>query len=297
MNVPATGTLSVEGATLYYEMRGSGPPLLMIPGGGCDAGIFDGVAGPLAGSFTVISFDPRGRSRSQLAGPAEDQRAEIHGEDASRLLARLTPEAAFIFGSSSGAVAGLELAARHPGQVRLLVAHEPPLVRLLPDAARARAFIDDVHETYLRAGAGPAMAKFAGGIGMDSPGGQGRPGPPGGGRRPGEAVAMIRRMHATIDRMQANTDFFLAHELRQFSSFVPDIGALQAVSDRIILGTGRESAALLPGRPATVLAARLGSETAEFPGGHAGYATDPADFAERLAGVLAGAGSAGGSTG
>lgn len=288
MNVPATGTLSVGGASLYYEMRGSGPPLLLIPGGGCDAGIFDGIAGALAASFTVIAFDPRGHSRSPLDGPPEDQRAEIHGEDASRLLARLTPEAAFILGSSSGAIAGLDLAARHPGQVRLLVAHEPPLVRLLPDAARARAFIDDVHATYLRAGAGPAMQKFAGGIGMDNPGGQDRPGPPGGGRRPAEAVAMISRMHATIDRMHANTDFFLAHELRQFSSFVPDIDALQAVRDRIILAVGRDSAALLPGRPAAVLAGRLGGRTVAFPGGHAGYATDPADFAVRLAGVLAG---------
>ena len=99
---------------------------------------------------------------------------------------------------------------------------------------------------------------------------------------------MIGRMHATIDRMQANTDFFLAHELRQFSSFVPDIDALQAVRDRIILAVGRDSAALLPGRPAAVLAGRLGGKTVAFPGGHAGYATDPADFAVRLAGVLAG---------
>jgi pimeloyl-ACP methyl ester carboxylesterase len=210
MNVPATGTLSVEGATLYYEMRGSGPPLLLIPGGGCDAGIFDGIAGTLAGSFTVISFDPRGHSRSPLDGPPEDQRAEIHGEDASRLLARLTPEAAFIFGSSSGAIAGLDLAARHPGQVRLLVALEPPLLRLLPDAAQARAFIGDVHETYLRAGAGQAMGKFAAGIGMDSPGGQGQPGRADGGELPAGAAAMIGRMHATIDRMHANTGFFLA---------------------------------------------------------------------------------------
>jgi pimeloyl-ACP methyl ester carboxylesterase len=108
--------MSVEGATRHYEMRGSGPPLPLIPGGGCDAGIFDGTAGTLAASFTVISFDPRGDSRSPLDGPPEDQRAEIHGSDASRLLARLTPEAAFIFGSSSGAIAGLDLAARQPGQ-------------------------------------------------------------------------------------------------------------------------------------------------------------------------------------
>jgi pimeloyl-ACP methyl ester carboxylesterase len=269
-------------------MRGSGPPLLLIPGGGCDAGIFDGIAGPLAGSFTVISFDPRGHSRSPLDGPPEDQRAEIHGEDASRLLARLTPEAAFIFGSSSGAVAGLDLAARHPGQVRLLVAHEPPLLRLLPDAAQARAFIDDVHETYLRAGAGQAMLKFAAGIGMDSPAGPGHPGPAGGGALPAGAATMAGRMNATIERMHANTSFFLAHELRQFSSYVPDIDVLQAVRDRIILAVGRDSAALLPGRPAGVLAGRLGSKTVAFPGGHAGYATDPADFAVRLAGVLAG---------
>src|ERR1022692_1629858 len=116
--------------------------------------------------------------------------------------------------------------------------------------------------------------------GMDSPGGPGHPGPGGGGALPAGAAAMIGRMHATIDRMQANTDFFLAHELRQFSSFVSDIDALQAVRDRIILAVSR--------RPAAVLAGRLGGKTVAFPGGHAGYATDPADFAVRLAGVLAG---------
>jgi hypothetical protein len=192
MNIPATGTVSVEGATLYYERRGSGPPLL----------------------------------------------------------------------------------------------------RLLPDAAQARAFIDDVHETYLRAGVGRAMGKFAAGIGMDSPVSQGHPGLADGGELPAGAAAMIGRMNATIDRMHANAGFFLAHELRQFSSFVPDIDALQAVRDRVILATGRDSAALLPGRPAAVLTGRLGSKVAAFPGGHAGYATDPADFAVRLAGVLAGGFSA-----
>jgi len=71
--------LKVPGARLYYEVQGSGPVLLMIPGGPTDAGVFAGLAGFLADRYTVVPYDPRGNSRSVLDGPPEDQRMDVHG--------------------------------------------------------------------------------------------------------------------------------------------------------------------------------------------------------------------------
>ena len=61
-------TLEVPGATIYYETRGAGPQLLMIPGGPQDAGVFADLSRQLAGRHTVIAYDPRGNSRSRFAG-------------------------------------------------------------------------------------------------------------------------------------------------------------------------------------------------------------------------------------
>jgi pimeloyl-ACP methyl ester carboxylesterase len=75
-------TLQLSGTTLYYETRGSGPVLLLIAGGGTDAGIFEGLASFLAHDYTVITYDPRGNSRSPLDGPLVDQQIEVHSDDA-----------------------------------------------------------------------------------------------------------------------------------------------------------------------------------------------------------------------
>lgn len=64
------------------------------------------------------------------------------------------------FESSGGAVNALALVAFHPEQVRTLVAHEPSAAQVLPDGEAALAANVDIHEMYMRAGFGPAMAKF-----------------------------------------------------------------------------------------------------------------------------------------
>jgi pimeloyl-ACP methyl ester carboxylesterase len=79
-------TLKVPGASLYYEVRGSGPVLLLISGGPADADIFSAIAPFLADKYTVVTYDPRGNSRSPLDGAPDDWRADVHGDDAARLL-------------------------------------------------------------------------------------------------------------------------------------------------------------------------------------------------------------------
>src|ERR1017187_4380715 len=106
----------VPGARLYYEVQGSGPVLLMIPGGPTDAGIFAGLAGFLADRYTVVPYDPRGNSRSVLDGPPEDQRMDLHGDDAAQLPTSLSGEPAHALGSSGGAQIGLNLAALPDGR-------------------------------------------------------------------------------------------------------------------------------------------------------------------------------------
>src|ERR1700687_1311135 len=54
--------LKLPGTRLYYEVRGSGPVLLMIPGGPADAGVFAGIASILADRYTGVAYDPRGNS-------------------------------------------------------------------------------------------------------------------------------------------------------------------------------------------------------------------------------------------
>ena len=69
-------TLKVRGASLHYEVQGSGPVLLIIPGMPADAGFYSVLARQLTDTYTVVAYDPRGISRSRLDGPPEDQRVE-----------------------------------------------------------------------------------------------------------------------------------------------------------------------------------------------------------------------------
>ncbi|MGW7019719.1 alpha/beta fold hydrolase [Streptomyces decoyicus] len=273
MPPPTTGTLTVPGATLRYEKRGSGPVLLLIPGGAADAGVYEGMAPDLASRYTVISYDPRGLSRSSLEEPLSDQRVEVWSDDAHRLLSALAPDGeACVLGSSSGAVVALDLLARHPGKLRRVVAHEPPLVELLDDPAPHRALFAEVRETFRLRGAGPAMARFSEGLG-------GRPAEPATELPPG-----IQEMAA---RMHANLPVFLEHILCPFTATTPDVPALRAAAHKLVLAVGRDSRTQEPlYGPATRLAALLGRPAVEFPGGHVGCTEHPREFAAQLLRVL-----------
>ena len=68
MQLAKTDTLKVPGANLHWEVRGSGPVLLLICGGVCDAAGYAGRAQQLADRYTVVPSDRRGNSRSPLDG-------------------------------------------------------------------------------------------------------------------------------------------------------------------------------------------------------------------------------------
>lgn len=273
-----TNTLRVPGASVYYEVRGSGPVLLMMPGGPADAGAFRKIAGDLAPDYTVVTYDPRGLSHSKLEGPLQDERiVEIFADDASRLLAAVTKEKAFVFASSGGAVISLELGTRRPDQIATLVAHETPAPAVLPDPARRRAEMQDIYETFRAAGIGPAMQKFMAHTGI-------RGGPPR--AQPGEPTP---EMLEAREQMQRNMDFWLGHYFRAIAAYDPDFDALRRASVRVVSAVGDESRGELAHQGGLGLAARLGTDAVVFPGGHGGFDSHPVEFAARLRQVLEGA--------
>jgi pimeloyl-ACP methyl ester carboxylesterase len=296
MSSTKTATLKVPGASLYYEVTGSGPPLLMIAGAPADAGAFAAIAAQLADRYTVVTYDWRGSSRSPLDEPPGDLPGglpiQVQGDDAGHLLAALGAGPAYVLGCSGGALTGLDLVARHPERVDTLVAHEPPAMNLLPDGEGWRAAFQDVEDSYRRDGAGPAMQQFittAVRTGGPKPGGD-ESGPPGQEQAPQmpDMSQMPPEMVEGMARMQANSEFFLAHLLPATIGHVPDVAALRAAGPRIVVGAGDASAGQMPHLAALALAERLGVTPVSFPGDHQGFATHPGPFAETVHKALRG---------
>jgi pimeloyl-ACP methyl ester carboxylesterase len=272
-----TGYLKVPGATLYYEVRGSGPVLLFMPGGPADAGAFRRIAELLDSDYTVVTYDPRGLSHSTLDGPLDDERiVEIFADDVYRLLSGITNEPAYVFASSGGASIALELVTRHPDRVRALVSHEPPSPALLPDPSQARAEMLDIVETYRTAGLAPTMQKFMAHTRIR----QGGPPQP-----QGEPT---REQQAAMAQMMRNMDFWFGHYFRGIAAYEPDFAALKAVPTRIIPGVGQESRGELANEGGLGLAKRLAVEAAVFPGAHGGFESHAPEFARKLREVLSG---------
>ncbi|MFI9045950.1 alpha/beta fold hydrolase [Streptomyces sp. NPDC053427] len=265
--------LTVPGAEIYYEVRGSGPPLLLINGGDGDAAVFGPLAGLLAEHYTVITYDPRGNSRSRLTGPPEEQWIANHGHDAHLLLnAVAADEPAYVFGTSYGGMVGMDLLARHPGQVRALVAHEPFVIDLLPDADRWHALFQEVYELYEREGAALALREFSEAIGVDGP--------------PEPAESLPAPIQGMLARIRANMETCLAYELRTFVRFRPDVDALRRARFRLVIG-GEGPKSLLH-RTTEALAEHVGTGIVEFPGGHVGFLSHAAAFAVALRAILEG---------
>ncbi|HVS49733.1 MAG TPA: alpha/beta hydrolase [Candidatus Dormibacteraeota bacterium] len=265
--------LKVPGAHLYYEVRGSGPVLLMMPGGPADATAFRTIAGQLAPHYTVVTYDPRGLSRSKLDSPLDDERiVEVFADDVHRLLAAVTKEKADVFASSGGAVIALELAARHPEQLRTVVSHEPPSPTLQPDPARVRAVMEEITATYQTAGIGPAVQIFS-----DLT----RSGPP-----PAPEGQPTPEMLEDMARMQGNMDLFFGPYVLAIARYEPDFAALKAASCRIVAAVGDESRGELAHDGGLGLAERLGTQAVVFPGDHGGFGSHAAEFAIRLRAVL-----------
>ena len=277
--------LPVPGATLYYEVRGTGPVLLLICGGIYDAAGYADLADQMADRYTVVTYDRRGNSRSPLADPPTMQSIPEHADDAARLLTAVgvTPaEPAYVFGNSSGAEIGLELVVQHPELVRALVAHEPPLLDMLPEREHWLTVLDETEAAYAEGGVAAAGAHFGAAMGMR--GGEDPDRIPGGGPAPPPMPQTL----AMLARFERNTDFFFGYEVPPFGRYRPDLAALRtaAATVRIVPAAGAASEGEPPNRAALALATALALPPATFPGDHGGFGSHADSFATLLGTLL-----------
>jgi pimeloyl-ACP methyl ester carboxylesterase len=283
-----TRTLATPEVDLVHDVAGSlppadgRPPLLMI-GQPMDASGFRALASHLT-DRTVVTYDPRGLGRSVRHDGREDSDPEVQARDLHALVVELGVGPVDVFASSGGAVTGLAWITMFPDDVATLVAHEPPVIPLMPDADAARRALARVDEAYAAKGWAAGMAGF---------------------------------MQLTSWRGEFTDEFFaaplpdpamfgmpteddgsrddplLSDRSEPVVTYVPDIDALRAVPTRVVVGVGEESRAQFPGRAAEALAARLGQEVVVFPSHHGGFSgeDDPwpgqaTAFAVTLAEVL-----------
>jgi hypothetical protein len=189
-----------------------------------------------------------------------------------------------MFASSGGAVTALALVAAHPVDVATLVAHEPPLIPVLPDAAAAERARAGVRDAYEADGSNAGMAAF---IAMTSWRGEftddyfAQPSPD------------PAQFGMPIDDDGSRDDPLLSDRSWAISSYHPDVEALTAAPTRIVVAVGEESLDTFTGRTAVATAELLGQQAIVFPshhggfmGGEFGYAGQPEAFARKLREVL-----------
>ncbi|MER6948338.1 alpha/beta hydrolase [Nonomuraea sp. NPDC000554] len=291
--------VEVPGARLHTERAGTGPALVLIPGGGGDAAMYEDVVPRLADRFTVITYDRRGNSRSPLASPDASIAVSRQAADVVAILDHYGVERAFVFGNSSGAIIALDVLARHAGRLLGAVVHEPPLVRVLPespDSPEERAMAELLRMVE-QEGVMQAFAGFSAMILPDPPklfsSRAGRAVTAGAMRVFTGGAALARgitgRQPGGMTRLVGNTEILLRRELPAFLyEYDPDLAALEAVTAPWCFATGRDSVGRPYHRPAHVLSERLGVPCEEFPGGHVAYQTDPEGFTARLTAILDG---------
>lgn len=112
-----------DGIDWYCEMRGDGPPVVLVPSGEGDCASFDRVAAQLADEFTVLTFDMPGFSRSRVQ-TADDVSVSKLGDQIACLVDSLETHSATFYGCSSGGAAVLDLVVGHGDLVRNAVVHE-----------------------------------------------------------------------------------------------------------------------------------------------------------------------------
>ena len=288
-------TLDVPGATLSYAVRGdlsaatAGSPPLVLCGSPMDSTGFASLADRIPDRVLVL-VDPRNTGHSLRQDPTAAVTPEEHAADLHALVEALGSGPVDVFASSGAAVNFLFLVAAHPGDVRTLVAHEPPMAGLLPDADAIAAVCDEMVATYDASGVGPAMARFIGLVMHRGPVGDDyRAAPP-----PDPAMF---GMPAEDDG--SREDPLMANLRGGGVTRVPDLDAVRDAPTRVVVGVGEESGGPedgeIAGRAAHAVAAALGQEPVVFPGGHNGFlggefgqTGKPDEFAQRLREVLAG---------
>jgi pimeloyl-ACP methyl ester carboxylesterase len=266
MDTASTGNLlEVNGAKIYHEVRGSGPTVLFVAGATGDGGHFERVAESLSDEFTVVTYDRRANSRSPRPDGWEETSTEEQSEDAAKLIEDMDLAPIAIFGSSVGAIIGLDLVIRHPELVRGAILHEPPMTAGMSAPEEVMKTIQRVVE-----------------------GGMQKGGPRGGCETFFRFVAGDESFEdldpQLRERMLVNGETFLGTEIGSFEPYQPDEAALAVeVPVRVMVGT--ESAPFFA-ESARWLADCMNVELETLPGGHTPYFDRPREMAETLRPLL-----------
>jgi pimeloyl-ACP methyl ester carboxylesterase len=261
-------SLQLPGVDLHYDTIGSGPLLLLITGADGRGSVWKPLAEELSSKYTVAYYDRRGFSQSIINGPENyADRLTIDAEDASKLIAHLSPEVgATVLGNSSGAIVALNLLLNHPANVLKLVCHEPPAFGALPPPHQAggAGMINHIYDIYRSSGPIAATEAFTAGLSN------------------GEESALMRSlMHpAHSDEIRANTQFWFEFELRQYPTSKVDMDDLLSQKNKFVPAAGVVSGDSMGVAPIATIAGRLGKQILRLPGGHLGFMTDPKDFAK-----------------
>ena len=266
--------LETPEVNLYYTVRGSGPMLLILQGGAGNADGSEALANELSCDFTVVTYDRRGLSRSTPIR-AESYEIATHATDAARLISALSGEPAFVFGCSLGALIGVEVAARHPTLVRLLIAHEPGLYALLEGAERDEALRGhmEVLESFQREGVPAAMKLMFARSGTD----------PNDREAEVPALSVSTADPKAMEQHFVNLRHFLTCDVPAVTRYQPDVAAVTAARSKIIPAVGSAtSPSVLPYRCTVALAGVLHRTPVEFPGGHTAYMLRPKGVAHRI---------------
>jgi pimeloyl-ACP methyl ester carboxylesterase len=157
---------SADGTVIAYERTGSGAPLILVDGAMCyrAAGPMRPLAQHLQGSFTVYTYDRRGRGDSLDTLPYATAR-EV--EDLQALIAAAGGHA-HVYAMSSGGALALATAAAGPGVDRLAL-YEPPFTAEAGAGSRNKEYTDNLHALLEAGRAGDAVALFMAHVGMPEP--------------------------------------------------------------------------------------------------------------------------------
>jgi pimeloyl-ACP methyl ester carboxylesterase len=283
-----THTLNTTEAAIAYDVRGplptpdGRPPLFMI-GQPMTADGFETLASYFP-ERTVVTYDPRGLGRSLRTDGRVDNTPTVQAEDVHAVIEALGAGPVEMFASSGGAVTALALVAAHPDDVTTLVAHEPPLIPLLPDAAAAERARAGFRDAYDANGWGAGMAAF---IAMTSWRGEFND------EFFAQAAPDPAHLGLPTGDDGSREDPLLSDRSSAVTSYEPDIDALAAAPTRIVIAVGEESLDTFTGRTSVAAAELLGQQPTVFPshhggflGGESGYAGQPEAFARKLHDVL-----------
>jgi pimeloyl-ACP methyl ester carboxylesterase len=280
--------LTSSEADIAYDVHGplptadGRPPLFMI-GQPMTAGGFNTLASHFP-DRTVVTYDPRGLGRSGRRDGRVDHSPEVQANDVHGIIEALGAGPVEVFGSSGGAVTALALVAAYPDDVTTLVAHEPPLIPVLPDAeaaARARGAVRDAYEAR---GRGAGMAAF---IAMTSWSGEFTD------KYFAQPAADPAAFGMPTEDDGSRDDPLLSDRSWAVSGYCPDTDALTSAPTRIVIAVGEESEGTFTARTTAATAQLLDQQATVFPSHHggflgaeSGYPGQPEAFARKLRDVL-----------